>query len=220
MGKRKVKTGMARPERLRWIALVVAALALVAVAAFFEFRPASAELVGGAIVATPQPVPDFTLTDQFGRSQTLSSLRGKPVALTFVYTHCPDVCPLISANMHRAYQMLGDRATQVGLVAVTVDPEHDTVQQAKDFSDKLGLTDEWYFLTGNRPQLEGIWAAYGISAQAVAAQAQAAKGSPDQIEHSAPIYIIDKRGQARALLPVDVTADDIATDLGALIAER
>src|SRR5262249_33878737 len=125
------------------------------------------ELVGGASINGQPPAPDFALTDQLGRPQQLSQLRGKPVALTFLYTNCPDVCPIIAANLHQTYRQLGAQASKVAMVAVTVDPEHDTTDQIRAFSDQRSLTDEWYFLTGQRADLEPIWRSYGIVAQPV-----------------------------------------------------
>jgi protein SCO1 len=216
------KQGITWRRRAIWGALALVLVLAAAGVYVVKGRATPAQLVGGAIANPPQPAPVFTLTDQFGKTRGLSDLRGKPVALTFVYTHCPDVCPVISANMHQAYKQLGDRASQVGMVAVTVDPENDDVNQVHSFSDKLSLTDEWYFLTGSRPQLEAVWASYGISAQAVKSQGSAAAlaQSPEVIEHAAPVFLIDKQGRVRAMLPVDVTADIIAQDLGVLLSER
>ena len=79
-------------------------------------------LVGGADVTGRRPVPDFTLTDQLGHPQQLSKFKGRPLTLTFLYTNCPDVCPIIAANLHEAYKQLGSQAKDIGMLAVTVDP--------------------------------------------------------------------------------------------------
>ena len=72
------------------------------------------------------PAPDFRLTDQFGKPISLSQFKGKPVILTFLYTHCPDQCPLTAEKLHAVMQNLGDpglelllqlRLRLVGLVA-------------------------------------------------------------------------------------------------------
>jgi protein SCO1/2 len=223
VARNNARGAMARRSGLRWAALALAVvLVAVAIIYVYESQISARQLVGGAIADPPRAAPGFTLTDQFGHSRSLNDLAGKPVALTFVYTTCPDVCPLISGNFHLAYQQLGNSAPQVGLVAVTVDPEHDDVNQIRSYSDKLGLTDEWFFLTGSRPQLEAVWATYGIDAQKVRDQmsGSAQANSPEEIEHSAPVFLIDKRGQVRAMLPVDVSADVIASDLSVLLAER
>ncbi len=223
MARARVQSKLAAwPERLLpGVVLAVSLLLALAGLHLYQVRAASQPLVGGAIADPPQSAPDFTLTDQLGQQQSLSGMRGKPVALTFIYTHCRDVCPIISANMHRAYGLLGDRVAQIGLLAVTVDPERDDIQRARAYSDSIGLTGEWHFLTGSRPQLEAVWAAYGIDAQKASGQSgQAGGGSPEVIEHAAPVFLIDKHGRVRAMLPTDVSADDIAHDLRILLAEQ
>jgi protein SCO1 len=220
-----VKAAKVKPvqsSRRWWVATGLAIVLVVVAITLWQARSASSQLVGGGVVE-PQPATDFTLVDQFGRSQTLSSLRGKPVALTFVYTNCPDTCPLIAANMHLAYLKLGSKASSVAMVAVTVDPERDDVAQTRRFSGALGLTDEWLFLTGSRPQLEAVWSSYGIYASAVDAKGRPVTPTPDSpelIEHSSPVFLLDKKGDVRMLLPIDFTADVLVTDLSLLASER
>jgi protein SCO1 len=220
-----VATVGARSARARWLWWLGAALgvALVAVAiVMLRAQAASDGLVGGGIVDPPQAAPNFTLTDQHGHQDSLVGLRGKPIALTFVYTHCPDACPLIASNMHAAYLRLGGDASKVAMVAVTVDPERDDVAQVLQFSQDRGLADEWLFLTGTRPELERVWSSFGIDARSTDTQGNPATPSasdPELVEHSAPIYLIDKHGNVRAMLPIDFKADDLATDLSRLLAE-
>lgn len=195
----------------RWWYFLILAVVLVVVGAVVAWRAAGAhgQLVGGTVFDDRQAAPEFALTDQFGQPTSLSQFHGRPVALTFIYTHCTDVCPLIASNMHMAYQQLGSQASQVALVAVTVDPQNDSVDQIRAFSDQRGLTDEWHFLTGSPDQLAPIWKSYGIFAQALS--------TPDQIEHSAPVYLIDQSGAERATLPDDFTADTLSQDLRVLL---
>ncbi len=218
-----------------WPLAVVALVAVVGLSAAFlvwHYRSAPAQLVGGALLKDRPAAPDFTLPDQFGAPETLGAMRGRPIALTFLYTNCPDVCPLIAANLHETYKQLGGLAPQVQLMAVTVDPENDTTQKIREFSDQRGLTNEWLCLNGSRDQLTSVWRAYHITAQPdtpaatpatpagqQGAPATEAPPSPDIVEHSAPIFLIDKHGAIRAMLPVDATPDTIATDLRVLINE-
>jgi protein SCO1/2 len=217
----------------RWLYFVLAGLVVCVAGALVAWRAVSMDhqLVGATVFEDRTPAPDFTLTDQLGQPTTLSQFLGRPIALTFVYTHCPDVCPIIASNMHTAYLQLGSQAAQVALLAVTVDPENDTVDQLRAFSDQRGLTDEWHFVTGTRPQLEAVWQSFGILAQPVdpsgrpvspAAQ-RALEGlpaTPDQVEHSAPVYLIDRQGAERATLPDDFTPDQLSHDLRVLLGER
>ena len=153
------------------------------------------------------------------------------LSLTFLYTNCPDVCPLIAANLHESYKQLGDQAQNVGILAVTVDPVNDTVDQMRQFSDARGLTDEWSFMTGSPTALDSVWQAYGILAQPVDAngkpisavaqkQAQGLVPQPSDIEHSAPVFLIDKSGALREMLPVDFTPATLVTDFKILLAEH
>ncbi len=208
----------------RWGVPLIGIL-LIAGFAYARFRPAPSQLTGGAVVTGRQLAPDFTLTDQFGQPQALSGFHGKAVALTFIYTNCTDVCPLIAWNMHLAYQQLGDQAKNVALVAVTVDPERDTPAQVRAFSDQRELTYQWWFLTGSRPALEQVWRAYGIQAQAYDAsgtpipESDVSQATPEEVEHAAPTFLIDKQGYVRVLLPIDFTADTLASDLRILATE-
>jgi protein SCO1/2 len=214
--------------------LEVLALSLVVVGAgilvYWHHQSAPAQLVGGAIVKDRPAAPDFALADQFGATETMRALRGRAIALTFLYTNCPDVCPLIAANLHETYKQLGNLAPQVQLMAVTVDPEHDSTDTIRQFSDQRGLTNEWLFLNGSRDQLTPVWSAYHITAQpdatpakpvspAAQREARGLPPAPDTVEHSAPIFLIDKRGAIRAMLPVDATPDTLTTDLRVLVNE-
>ena len=218
------------PPVLRLIMLTLPLLLIVAALGYWQFlRPRP--LVGGAILTSPQPAPDFQLTALLGNQLKLSQFAGKPVALTFLYTNCPDVCPIIASNLHAAYRQLGDQAKDVALVAVTVDPARDTQEQLKAFSDQRGLTNEWHFMTGSPADLSNIRRSYGILSQpydssgkpSTAAAQAADRGllpTPDEVEHSAPIFLIDKHGAERAMMPVDVTPDTLVTNFRTLLAER
>src|SRR5690606_10483127 len=73
------------------------------------------------------PAQDFRLTDQFGNQVALSDFRGRPVVLTFLYTTCPDVCPLIAERLRLTANALGDDVSRVGILAVSTDPRNDDV---------------------------------------------------------------------------------------------
>ena len=152
--------------------------------------------------------PDFTLTDGVsGRAVTLSAQRGQVVALTFLYTTCPDVCPLTATRFRSAQAELQADASRVTFIAVSVDPDRDTPKAAQEFSAAHGLTSNWYYLVGGRAQLSPVWAAYGIGVQA---------GSTT-VTHNDAVYLIDARGRERVLLHSEDLATDLANDLRALL---
>jgi len=154
--------------------------------------------------------PDFTLTDGVtGRAITLSSLRGNAVALTFLYTHCPDVCPLTASQFRAAQQRLGTDAARVRFVAVSVDPQGDTPDTVRAFSKAHDLSGNWHYLIGPRAQLAAVWSAYGVGAFDA--------GTGGAVQHNDAIYLIDRDGRERALVHSDVALEDLVNDLRALL---
>src|SRR5207248_11183967 len=135
----------------------------------------------GAIANPPKPAPALKLTDSTGKPFDLRDLRGKAVLVTFLYTHCPDVCPLIAGNLHTAVKKLGARASQVQIVAVSTDPRGDTPKTVKHFLAVHQMTGLMRYLIGSKSQLAALWKPWGIIAHP-------AKADPSKVEHSAPIY--------------------------------
>jgi len=167
---------------------------------------AAPQLAGTDLGATD--APDFTLTDGVtGRAVTLSAQRGQVVALTFLYTTCPDVCPLTASRFRAAQSELQADAGRVTFIAVSVDPDGDTPTAVREFSAAHGLASNWYYLVGGRAQLAPVWAAYGIGVQA---------GSTT-VTHNDAVYLIDVRGRERVLLHSEDLATDLTKDLRALM---
>ena len=208
--------------RTRWIWLTVGAVAIAGGAAAAVWTHVSAPTLQGAVVSPPAPVYDFTLLDQDHRPVRLSGLHGKVVALTFLYTHCPDVCPLIATKMHEAYLQLGEAARRVAFVAVSVDPAGDTPSAIREFLAIHHVQKELLYLSGSFAELRPVWASYFIGTDAREANPRAAAAgpkSPDLVGHTAIVYIIDPRGRLRAFLPGDFDPKDLAVDLRILARE-
>jgi protein SCO1/2 len=152
--------------------------------------------------------PDFTLTDGLtGRSVSLAAQRGQVVALTFLYTNCPDVCPLTASMFRAAQDQLQTDAARVTFVAVSVDPDRDTAQAVQEFSRAHGLTTNWHYLIGARAQLAPVWASYGIGVQVGSAA----------VNHNDAVYLIDRQGRERVLLHSEDLGRDLVNDLRALL---
>jgi protein SCO1/2 len=135
----------------------------------------------------PIAAPGFTLTDQFGRQVSLSAFRGKVVVLAFVDSECTTICPLTTASMTSALQLLGKHAADVALVGINANPQHTSVQAVAQYSAVHGLTNRWLFLTGGLPSLTSVWRSYHISVQIL-------QGA---IDHTAALYLIDPSGKER-----------------------
>jgi len=186
----------------------VAALALLAIllasCAPAPVRLSGTELGGGA-------APDFTLSDALtGEAVTFSSLRGNVVAMAFLYTHCPDVCPLTAAQFRAAQTQLGADAARVRFVAVSVDPEGDTPAAVKAFSAAHDLKENWRYLIGPRAALAAVWSSYGIGAFA-----DAMGGA--SVSHNDAIYLIDTQGREREIVHSDVALKDFVADVRSLL---
>jgi protein SCO1/2 len=156
------------------------------------------------------PAPDFALRDSTGKVVRLSQFRGKAVLLTFIYTHCPDVCPLIVANLHNALLRLGAQASKVQIVAVSVDPKGDTAPKVKAFLAARDMTGRMEYLIGSTKQLATVWRPYGIEVQATLERRE--------VGHTGIVYAITASGQRRAVYPADFQPEWIVHDVPILAA--
>jgi len=110
-------------------------------------------------------VPDVAVTDQEGRPVRFYSdlVRGKVVAINFIFTHCTTICPPLGANFAKLRQMLGERAgREVRLISVSVDPGNDTPARLKAWAEKFGHGGPgWTLVTGEREQVSTLLKALG-----------------------------------------------------------
>ena len=120
----------------------------------------------------------------------LADLRGKVVALTFIYTGCPDICPMLTQKMVDVQDALGaDFGTKIAFVSITLDPEHDTPEVLKDYAQFWGAKPEgWSFLTGSLEAVRDVTRRYGVFF---------AKKEDGSVEHSQLTTLIDADGQMR-----------------------
>jgi len=183
-----------------------AALALSAHAAdTAEFRT--------GVFKPSRPAPDFSLRGSNGADFKLSAYRGKVVALGFGYTSCPNVCPTTLLLLAQARQKLGVDAKDFQVVYVTVDPERDNADRMRQFVSAFDPS--FIGLTGSPQVIGNIEKDYGIFAKRLPS-----KGDPGVyfIDHSALVYLIDRSGNLRAMMPFGVPVDDIVHDVKALLA--
>jgi protein SCO1/2 len=187
-------------------AAVLAAAGTLLLAGCGGSKQGASTLRGGAI-ADPAPAADFALRDQDGRLVRLSGQRGKTVIVAFLYTRCPDVCPLIAENLNLALRRLGPKAQAVRVLAISVDPRGDTAAAVRRYVREHHLLPEFRYLRGNRAQLQPIWEAYGVAADA---------NRLDLVDHTAYELLVDAGGKARATYDARVRAADVVHDVEAL----
>lgn len=160
----------------------------------------------------PRLAPDFALPGSNGSEIKLSQYRGKLIALGFGFTHCPNICPVTLANLTQVRKNLGALAAEVQVIYVTVDPERDTASRMQQYL--AGFDSSFLGVTGTAEQLAAVRQAYGIAAN----KAQAAADPNDYtVHHSSYIYLIDRDGRLRALVPFGKSVDDIVHDVRILL---
>ena len=160
------------------------------------------------------PVPAFTLTTQAGTRLSLQALRGKIVALTFIYASCADTCPLLTAKMAGLQARLGtDFGTRVFFVSVTVDPERDTLEVLRRYAQAHGANPVgWAFLTGTPVQIWQVARHYGIFYK---------KTPRGDVDHTFLTSLIDHNGTLRVqYLGVRFDPEELLRDLQALVREQ
>ena len=119
--------------------------------------------------------------------------------VTFIYDHCPDICPLIVGNLHTAQAQLGPEADKLQIVAVSVDPRGDTPHGPwRPSCETHRMTGRMEYLIGSRPQLERVWRDWSILSKATPT-----KRDPDLVEHSALVYGISASGRITTLYSHD-----------------
>jgi protein SCO1/2 len=167
----------------------------------------AAELTPGRLAGTlakpHRAAPALALRNSRGRRIALARYRGKAVLVTFIYSHCPDVCPLIVGNLRTVQTQLGRDAKDLQIVAVSVDPEGDTPRAVNEFLAARRMTGRMEYLLGSRPQLERVWRDWGI-----------VSGK----SHSALVYGIDARGRITTLYPTSFKPAEIVHDVPILAA--
>jgi protein SCO1 len=143
--------------------------------------------------------PDFALRDQDGKRATMAEYRGRPVAVTFVYSTCEDTCPALVDQVRGA---LDDTGADMPLLAVSVDPANDTPTRARRFLNERRMTGRARFLLGSEEQLEPVWRGYGVQPQ------------EGELDHSATVVLVDGDGRQRVGFPhAQLTPEALAHDI-------
>jgi len=163
-----------------------------------------------ATLAKPaKAAPLLALKNSLGQPIDLTSFRGKAVLVTFLYTHCPDVCPLITAKLHAAQAQLGARAARAQIIAVSADPQGDTRSSVATFLARHRMVGRMQYLIGSGAQLGRTWAAWSVGSQRNV-------GSPTLVAHSALVYGITASGRLTTIYPASFDPAQIVHDVPVL----
>jgi len=162
----------------------------------------------GVLIQSPDKAPDFTLLSTTGEPMSLSDFRGEEVMLYFGYTFCPDVCPTTLNDLKAMMEELGpNKADQVQVIMVSVDPERDTVEQLSTYlpyfhPDFIGMT-------GDIADIQDIASQYGIFFE----RQEGDTAAGYLVDHSAVVTLVDDKGYIKMVFPYGTSGHDMASDL-------
>jgi protein SCO1 len=191
---------------MRCIAPILLSFAAFANAA----TPAATDSLKAGVLSPVMAAPALTLSGTDGKPLNLTRFRGKVVLLAFGFSNCGEVCPITLATLAGARKKLGADAANVQVVYVTVDPERDDAAQMRKFLG--GFDPKFIGGVGSRAEVDAAQKNYGISST----KTVNADGSYN-IGHSSSIYMIDRGGGLRAVMPYGHPVDDFVHDLKILL---
>ena len=160
------------------------------------------------------PAPPFALPSAHGGRLALADLRGKVVAVTFVYATCIDTCPMLTAKLASIGSRLGgDFGAKVAFVAITVDPERDTPAVLQHYARAHGADGPgWAFLTGAPAAIADVARRYGVYAK---------RTERGDVDHTFLTSLIDREGTLRVqYMGVRFDPDEMLRDLRSLVREK
>ena len=198
------------------LVLVAGVVALVAIGGTPGGKARSEALADNfdaAAVLTPaKPAPPLQLHNYLGQPVNIDSYRGKAVLVTFLYTSCPDICPLITSNLRVALNLMGKaKAAKVQIIAVSVDPRGDTPKAVAAFLARHGMTGRMQYLIGSAKELARVWKAWGVGSERDAQQ-------PQFINHTGLVYGVTASGKRLTLYASSFQPSEIVHDVPLLVA--
>ena len=159
------------------------------------------------LAITPKPAPALALRNYLGSPVNIAAYRGKALLVTFLYTHCPDVCPLIVSMLHTALvEMPQAERRQLQIIAVSVDPRGDTPAAVAQFLSARKMTAHVQYLIGSATQLGEVWRHWDVASKRAAA-------TPEVVAHTALIYGITASGKIAVVYPANFAPSQIVHDV-------
>jgi protein SCO1/2 len=160
--------------------------------------------------------PPFQLTDQTGATFSTRDLAGRAALVDFIYTHCTDACPVLSANFAEAQRKLADQGllgSKAMLVSVSVDPVHDTPAVMGEYGQRFKADpSSWKMLTGDFDAVWDVLTGFKLQTRPPRPAADSAPPSGTELSHTTRIVLLDPQGQVRAYLNGDDATPDEMVD--------
>jgi len=175
---------------------------------------AATERLKAGVFEPAQAAPEFALKGSDGAALNLARFKGRLVLLVFGFTNCPEVCPTTLATLAQARKELGTDAADVQVVYVTVDPERDSVDRIRQYLTAFDPT----FIGGTETpdKLAAMRKRYGVVAEKIAPK----QGNAYGMNHSTSVWLIDRTGKLKAMMPYGHPAQDFVHDLKLLLAAK
>ena len=172
----------------RLVSCLIFAAGIPAIALAHVAAPPKKSQIGRRVVE--KSVVNFVLTDQNGQRFRLADSRKKILVVTFIYTKCPDVCPLLTAKFASMQRSLDQKKqTDYLLLSITTDPENDTSEMLHSYANLFKANARhWLFLTGQKATLAKVWKDFGVSVR---------KSASGELEHAALTTVVDRNGVRR-----------------------
>jgi protein SCO1/2 len=186
-------------QRLRILLWVLVGLAALGGIVLALQRPSTSASSGVATIGGP-----FSLTGSDGKPFPSSRLNGKPAAIFFGFTHCPDVCPTTLARLVKLRRQLGKGDDALSIVFITVDPERDGPAEVGSYAGLFGAPVTG--LTGSTADIERVKKQFGIFSRKVEQP-----GGGYSVDHSAAVLLMDRDGKFVATISPE-EGDGVALD--------
>jgi protein SCO1/2 len=172
----------------------------------------TAHFDAAGVLEPPSPAPPIALHNYLGQPVNIADYRGKAVLVTFLYTNCPDVCPLIASDLRVAQNLMSPAVrAKTQIIAVSVDPKGDTPKAVAAFLARHGMTGRMQYLIGSAKELGRVWEAWGVGSSRDAAQ-------PQFINHTGIVYGVSGSGRRLTVYTPEFKPAEIAHDVPLLAA--
>ncbi|MCB1056713.1 MAG: SCO family protein [Acidobacteria bacterium] len=171
----------------------------------------------GGVVDQPKHAPPLEGINWTSETFRLADLEGKVVVLFFGYTFCPDVCPFTLVKMKQIYADLGERADDLAVVFVSVDPHRDTLQKLASYVP--GFDRRFYGVRLEFDELDQVLDDFGLTVQYGQPKDGPGSDSFYYVDHTGTYFLIDKQGRIRVQHPPNAKVEQLLPDIKTLLEE-
>ena len=154
---------------------------------------------------------ELRLVDHYGKPRALADFRGKVAVVVFGFTHCPDVCPTMLADLAAAVKQLGEDGSRVQVLFVTVDPKRDKPELLREYVPAFDPS--FLGLTGDDAALARVRKDFNV----YAAVREGSTPETYAVDHSAQMFVFDAGGRIRLVVPPGMAPKALASDLRILL---